>query len=52
MVGACWQSSAWLPSASFNYQKLPIDAVPDITNVRYRSIPRRQDIHRWRPSNG
>ena len=36
----------------FNYQKLPIDAVPDITNVRYRSIPRRQDIHRWRPSNG
>jgi len=30
----CWQSSVWLPSACSTYQKLPIDAVPDITNVQ------------------
>ena len=36
----------------FSYQKLPIDAVPDITNVQCRSIPRRRAIHRWRPNSG
>ena len=36
---------------AYSYQKLPIDAVPDITNVRCRSILRPRAIRRWKPSN-
>ena len=32
-------------------QQLPIDAVPDITPIKYWSWRKRQDFHRWKSSN-
>lgn len=36
-----------------SYQKLPIDAVPDITNVQVqiRSVPLPRAFRRWKPSS-
>jgi len=35
----------------YSYQKLPIDAVPDITNVQVQTILLHPAIHRWKPSS-
>jgi hypothetical protein len=35
----------------FSYQRLPIDAVPDITNVQVQINTPRPAIRRWRPSS-
>ena len=35
----------------FSYQKLPIDAVPDITNVQVQINTRHLAIRRWKPNS-
>jgi cobalt-zinc-cadmium resistance protein CzcA len=35
----------------YNYQKLPIDAVPDITNVQVQINTQAPAIRRWKPSS-
>jgi cobalt-zinc-cadmium resistance protein CzcA len=34
-----------------SYQKLPIDAVPDITNVQVQINTGQQVFHHWKPNN-
>jgi Cu/Ag efflux pump CusA len=36
----------------WNFMRLPIDAVPDITNVRSRLTRTRRDTHRSKSSSG